>query len=134
MNREQVIQICAEASHEANRVWCKAHGDDSQTSWADAPEWQKISAVKGVEGVLAGNSPEESHESWLKEKAETGWKYGPVKDVEKKEHPCFKGYADLPPEQRHKDTIFVSVVKAFAEGLGLTIEKKTIQAELIDQN
>ena len=28
-----------------------------------------------------------------------GWKYGPVKDPEKKEHPCFVPYDDLPPSR-----------------------------------
>jgi hypothetical protein len=37
-----------------------------------------------------------------------------VKNVEKKEHPCFVAYSQLSPEQRAKDLIFVSVVRAIA--------------------
>ena len=33
----------------------------------------------------------------------------PVKDSEKKEHPCFVRYEELPPAQRYKDTIFGAV-------------------------
>lgn len=112
MNTAQVV-AAARAAHEANRAWCLAIGDTSQQSWETAPAWQVDSAVKGVQGVMAGNGPEQSHESWLKEKEENGWVYGPVKDPEAKTHPCFVPYADLPPEQRAKDHIFVGVVRAF---------------------
>lgn len=111
MNNIQ-LEACARAAHEANRAYCIALGDTSQPSWETAPDWQRSSAVNGVRGVLEGNTPEQSHEGWLREKAEAGWKYGPVKDPEKKQHPCFVPYAELPPEQRAKDHIFVGVVKA----------------------
>lgn len=111
------IEACARAAHEANRAYCLAIGDTSQPSWDDAPDWQRTSAINGVRGVLGGNTPEQSHESWLKEKADTGWKYGPVKDPDKKEHPCFVPYAELPPEQRAKDDVYVAVVKAMATAL-----------------
>ena len=108
------IEACARAAHEANRAYCVALGDNSQVAWEDAPEWQRQSAINGVNGVLSGNSPEQSHESWSAEKLATGWKYGPEKDPEKKEHPCLVPYAELPMDQRFKDDIFVAVVRAVA--------------------
>lgn len=112
------LSFVAHACHEANRVWCEAHGDSSQLSWGEAPEWQRESAIKGVMGVLAGNGPEQSHDSWLKEKAESGWTYGPVKDPEKKEHPCFVPYDVLPPLQQAKDGIFVGVARVMIAAFG----------------
>lgn len=112
---EQVAQVC----HEANRAYCKTIGDDSQPDWSSAPQWQKDSAIKGVEfhiaHLSAGEkpSPSASHESWLAEKRADGWKYGPVKDAEKKEHPCFMPYDGLPIDQRMKDYIFSAIVEAF---------------------
>lgn len=117
MNEVQ-IEATARATHEANRSWCLAHGDASQMPWDEAPEWQRTSLMNGVKGVLAGNGPEQSHEMWLAEKAATGWKYGPVKDPEKKEHPCFVPYAELPPEQKAKDHVFVGVARAFIAAFG----------------
>jgi hypothetical protein len=102
----------AAAAHMANRAYCLALGDESQPAWEDAPNWQRESAIIGVRGVLAGNSSKESHESWLAEKERTGWKYGRVKDPDKKEHPCFVSYEELPPEQRRKDDIFVSTINS----------------------
>ena len=115
------IQAAARATHEANRAYCIAVGDLSQPSWDEAPDWQRSSAVNGIRGVLAGNTPEQSHESWLKEKADTGWKFGPVKDPEKKEHPCFVVYAELPPEQKAKDHVFVGVARAVLAAFGASL-------------
>jgi len=118
MENIQIVKYCAEAAHEMNRIYCEANGDFSQPSWSNAPDWQKSSALNGVSGALAGNTPEQSHESWLAEKAAGGWKYGPVKDPEKKEHPCFMPYVQLPPEQQRKDHLFLEVVRAMASALG----------------
>lgn len=115
---EKTIEACARAAHEANRAYCIAIGDLSQPSWDGAPEWQKTSARNGVVGALSGATPEQSHESWLAEKRATGWKFGPVKDQEKREHPCFVPYAALPIAQRAKDAIFVEVVRAVGAALG----------------
>lgn len=112
-----VAEACARAAHEANRAYCIAIGDTSQPPWETAPEWQKSSARNGVSGALAGNTPEQSHESWMAEKAATGWKYGPVKDPEKREHPCFVPYAELPEAQRAKDDLFIATVRAMYAAL-----------------
>lgn len=109
---EAQIESMARAAHEANRAWCIAHGDTSQLPWDDAPAWQRDSCIVGVRGVLAGNGPEQSHESWLAHKAADGWAYGETKDAEAKTHPCFRPYAELPAEQRAKDGIFCAVVNA----------------------
>lgn len=106
------IDKIAEACHEMNRRWCQLLGDNSQPSWDDAPQWQRDSAVDGVrfhiENPGAGQSA--SHDSWLAVKRAGGWKYGPVKNPETKEHPCFVPYAELPADQRAKDAIFIAVV------------------------
>jgi len=114
---EKTTEAAARAAHEANRAYCIAIGDDSQPPWETAPEWQRSSARNGVTGALAGNTPEQSHESWLAEKRAAGWKFGPVKNPEAKEHPCFVPYAELPPAQRAKDAIFVTVARVVAEAL-----------------
>jgi len=111
------IEACARAAHEVNRAYCIAIGDTSQPAWEDAPDWQKSSARNGVAGAIAGNTPEQSHQSWLAEKAATGWKYGPVKDPEKKEHPCFVPYSQLPEAQRVKDDLFAHTVAVVAGAL-----------------
>lgn len=115
---EEVRLFCAMAAHEANRVYCRALGDLSQVVWDDAAEWQRTSAMNGVDGVFAGAGPGTAHEGWLAEKVATGWKLGPVKDPEKKEHPCMVPFAELPFDQQQKDVIFVQTVHTMAAALG----------------
>jgi hypothetical protein len=106
----------AKVAHEVNRAYCQSMGDMSQPPWEEAPEWQKTSAINGVKHHVANpdTTPEKSHEVWLAEKERTGWKYGPVKDAEKKEHPCFVPYAALTLSDKAKDYIFRAVVKQLA--------------------
>lgn len=107
----------AQIAHEANRAYCKTLGDDGQPAWENAPDWQVASALDGVKAVRANPdmTPEESHMSWLTHKLRDGWTYGPVKDPVKKEHPCMVLYSELPAEQRAKDAIFTSIVKALLD-------------------
>lgn len=116
---EFAVTIAAQAAHEANRVWCLSMGDNSQVPWEDAAQWQRDSAVTGVKAVLAGSGSRDLHESWMAEKLATGWKYGPKKDPETKEHPCLVAYDELPPAQKSKDAIFLAVVKVFLAEAGL---------------
>ena len=111
MYPEQIARV----AHEVNRAYCQALGDNSHHCWEEAPPWQRESAINGVRlhlGAVLG--PEASHEAWMREKVETGWKYGPVKDADLKEHPCIVPFSDLPKEQQAKDYIFRAVVRALS--------------------
>ncbi|MFB9991233.1 RyR domain-containing protein [Deinococcus oregonensis] len=104
--------LLAQIAHETNRAYCQSIGDTSQPSWDAAPDWQKESAMKGIEGALAGNTPEQQHQSWYAHKEADGWVYGEVKDPDAKRHPCMVPYAELPAEQQRKDHLYSAVVKA----------------------
>lgn len=111
------LETIACAAHMANRAYCIATGDKSQPVWEETPEWQKSSCRNGVRAILLNpdTTPEQSHEGWLKQKTEEGWKYGAVKDVEKKEHPCFLPYGELSELQRAKDVIFGETIRSMAK-------------------
>ena len=110
------FEIIAEICHIVNKAYCDAIGDLSQTPWNDAPDWQKESAINGVKFHMENDvTPEQSHESWMKQKLDDGWVYGAKKNVDKKEHPCMVLYSDLPEEQRMKDKLFKAVVDSFKE-------------------
>ena len=106
------IEEIARLAHNINKAYCAALGDFSQKDWEDAPDWQKSSAIKGVEFHMENPDalPSHSHECWLEEKRMNGWKYGPVKDEDKKEHPCFVPYDELPQDQKIKDYLFKAVI------------------------
>jgi hypothetical protein len=110
-----VAQIC----HEANRALCEATGDHSQQPWQFAEDWQRESAINGVQFALNNPDAPDSaqHDAWSAEKIEQGWTYGTVKDADAKTHPCLIPFDELPPEQRAKDTLFRGIVKALTSYL-----------------
>lgn len=113
MSPEQIARV----THDANRSYCQSIGDDSQKTWDEAEQWQRDSAITGVLYAL-GNpnvTSEEMHDSWSAQKEATGWKYGIVKDSEKKQHPCLVSYSELPAEQQRKDALFSAIVSALRE-------------------
>lgn len=110
MKINDIAKIC----HQANKAYCETIGDNSQVEWVNAPEWQRESAIKGVELHLSGDhGAEASHESWMKEKLDNGWKYGPVKDINLNEHPCLVPFKELSIAQQLKDYLFKSIVDVF---------------------
>lgn len=113
--KNNIIEQIAKTCHEVNRAYCESIGDNSQPIWDDAPQWQKDSAISGVNFHLENpfSKPSDSHDNWMKEKLNDGWKYGPVKDPEKKQHPCMVEYNQLPKEQQTKDALFIAVVRSF---------------------
>jgi hypothetical protein len=124
-DRQQKIDSVARVAHETNRAYSLSLGDTSHSSWDEAPGWLKDSIRLGVERVLEGKDARQIHESWLAVKVAAGWKYGPVKDAEKKEHPCFRPYDSLPPEQQAKDHLFVATVERTARLVGLVASPGT---------
>ena len=108
------ITAIAMACHEANKVWCMSQGDQSQKHWFEAEEWQRESAIKGVEFRI--NNPDAGHDaqhnSWMKEKVDAGWVFGDVKDAEAKTHPCIVPFEQLPEFQQKKDALFCAIVDA----------------------
>lgn len=117
LSREIIAAIC----HDANASLRLSLGESSSAPWAEAPENERVSALKGVD-FIANNpqaGPDASHLSWLKEKEATGWKYGPEKNPDLKEHPCMVPYDQLPAAQQAKDHLFKAVAQAllpFTEG------------------
>ena len=49
--------------------------------------------------MMARNTPE----VWAAGRIADGWRWGPVRDDVKKEHPCLVPYDDLPEEERDYD-------------------------------
>lgn len=106
------VEYIAKTCHEANRIWCQANEDNSQLHWDEAPQWQRDSAIMGVEFRL--NNPDAKHDAqhnaWMADKVKDGWIFGEVKDSEKKTHPCLVPFEQLPEFQQKKDALFCAIV------------------------
>jgi RyR domain len=100
--------------HEANRAWCSIHGDNSQLPWSEAAQWQRDSAIKGVQFAIANPEAPDSaqHDAWCADKVKDGWRHGAVKDADAKTHPCLVAFHDLPAHQQAKDKLFKAIVAA----------------------
>ena len=105
--------------HNLKKALCEAHGDTSQVDWNIAEEWQRRSVISGVQFALDNpNAPASAHhDAWMKYKIQNGWKYGPVKDIKEKEHPCLVPYEQLPPEEKAKDFLFKETVRNLSQYL-----------------
>ena len=111
MNAVQIARVC----HEVNRAFCQSIGDYSQPRWDDAPQWQKSSAIDGVNSYIdEAKTPAQMHQSWYDQKVADGWVYGEVKDANAKTHPCMVPYDELPEQQRTKDHLFIAVVETLS--------------------
>lgn len=53
MTREDLVEACARAAHEAMRSYCTARGDTSFASWENADEWQRSVTRTAVAVVRA---------------------------------------------------------------------------------
>jgi hypothetical protein len=97
--------------------------------WHVAPAWQKDS-IRNAVAFWMELGPEEpniealSHENWKRQRLAAGWRYGPVKDVELKTHPCLSAYEDLSPAQRHKDHVVVQAFRAVAPQVAALMSKQ----------
>lgn len=137
LTNEQAIEQIAIVCHEANRTFCAVNNDYSQVEWLGSPEWQRQSAINGVLFHMQNPhaQPQDSHNSWLKEKYENGWRYGETKNPGTKEHPCCVPYSELPVEQQLKDYIFGGIAKAmiskFVAADILTYERQLTPGEAV---
>lgn len=108
LSASEIARVC----HEANRALQAILGEQISPPWDGAPEWMRDSAHEGVGGVLAGNTPEQSHAQWMANRLLHGWRWAPVKDEVARTHPSLVPYEELPPEQKLKDALFVAVVQS----------------------
>lgn len=114
------VERVAEACHNALREISITMGQDAPPVWEDAEAWMH-ETTKGVLMDLMANptmTPRQIHDTWCLQKMADGWVYGPVKDQEKKTHPCLVPYMQLPLGERFKDVMFRMVATTHLSIMG----------------
>lgn len=106
-----IARVCHEAIRAIQHI---DHDPHPSPPWDDAPPYQRDAAVAGVVGVLAGSTPQDSHDGWCDELRAAGWTWGEVKDPDAKTHPCLVPYDELPYLQQVKDHVFVAIVEGMS--------------------
>lgn len=110
------FETIAAACYEGTRVVAISAGQPDTGPWADTPDWIRQSCLDGVKFHLDNPlaDPSAAHVAWSEAKTRDGWVYWPVKDVEKKQHPCLVPYYELPDYERAKARLFCAVVDALS--------------------
>lgn len=130
LTEEMLIEICAQAAHDTNNTYCRAIGDTPSPQWSSLTSAQREGVRAGVRRAASGGTARESHELWMASRLAEGWVYGPEKNFSDRTSPNLVPYDDLPPEQRIKNDLFLSVVRAVYWSLrervihGILVENK----------
>ena len=75
--------------------------------------------ILGLAELLARSN----HDNWAVQRIKDGWKYGPLRDDNLKQHPCLVPYEELPESEKEYDRITCfETIKAII-ALGYRISK-----------
>ena len=92
------------------------------------PKPVDTSIVKLPEAVnsLLEKLSKNAHENWAKQRMIDGWKYGPRRDDQKREHPCLVPYEQLPESEKEYDrkTAIESIKTIIAYGYQIVPAKE----------
>lgn len=104
--------FAARCAHSAAMQWAQRVGENTLAEFDKLDGSTFGSILRGVHLLMVDPNvtPQMSHEAWFEGKVAEGWVYGPVKDFEKKTHPCCLPYDQLSSADRAKDILFRGVV------------------------
>lgn len=89
------------------------------------PKPLDVSNVVLPEGLeeLTESFSKNVHEVWAAGRIAAGWKYGPVRDEIKKEHPCLIPYEELSEDEKDYDRATAISTIRYILSKGYTISK-----------
>ena len=86
-----------------------------------APEGDANREVHEFPAALTEALARQEHESWMAERSDNGWKYGPEKDVKKKISPYLVPYEELPEDVRQMDRDAIGNILPLFHEIGLRV-------------
>jgi hypothetical protein len=116
---EARIKTLSKMVHESNKALCEELGDKSQKPWNEAPGYNHMSAMAGIQAVLDNPeiTPSQIHDVWMIQKQADGWVHGKTKDRDKKTHPSIVPYEQLSSTEQYKDYLVIYIVKSYLDYL-----------------
>ena len=116
LNNLTVTNIAMIAFNAARSLFIASGDTPVPPPWADAPDWQKEAAERGVRFCLQHPDAEaaDAHDNWFKEMTVLGWARGERLDAAAKTHPNLVPYEELRPSDRAAYDLFKSVVTGLA--------------------
>lgn len=111
------LKHLAKIYHENIRMLQEINSEKVSPPWEDTPDWMIEGTFDSINFHLANPaaSASASHENWMGEKIRTGWRFGPVKDPDKKTHPLLIPFSELPAEQQMKDILGKALIDTMSK-------------------
>ena len=73
--------------------------------------------------ALAERLAENAHDVWARQRLAEGWRRGPKRDDQRKEHPCLVPYSELPESEKEYDRTAVGQTLKALIALGYRITR-----------
>ena len=87
----------------------------------------RVELPTGTE-LLLEKLAEHNHDVWALQRMADGWRYGPKRNDDRKEHPCLVPYGELPESEKEYDRQTAREVLKAVLALGYRIEKPSSEA------
>jgi RyR domain/Tetratricopeptide Repeats-Sensor len=84
-----------------------ARVDDAEAYTPRPLDTDSVELPDALGGLVEALS-EHIHDTWATQRLAEGWRYGPRRDDELRQHPCLVSYAELTEEERHYDRLTVT--------------------------
>lgn len=109
------VEAAARICFEVNKAY-----SGSEDNWDDLTMGEKEELVEAVKTAFFSNyNANIQHHKWCWIYLKKGWKWGKVKDEEKKEHPCLLPWDYLSEEDQLRDHLFVGMVELLNDKIGI---------------
>ncbi len=112
MDAQHIARIC----HEADRAHAASHGDLMTKAWPGLEAYQRENLVRGVKVATATPRAIASdlHTSWLRDKREAGWQFGPKLDLGQQCDPMMIPWEQLSYRAQARERLFLAIIRSLS--------------------
>ncbi len=93
------------------------------SSYDPKPPTDEVARIPKLLTDLIEKLAEVNHDAWARQRLDDGWKLGPARNDERKEHPCLVPYDALPEGEKEYDRRVASANIRAILSLGFEIKR-----------